>query len=412
MHVLFVHKNYPAQFGHIARRLISDLGWSCTFVSEQPSGTDAGVRLIQYQVDENAAATVTHYCSRTFENTIWHSHSVYQACERELASAPDLIVGHSGFGSTVFLGELFDCPIINYFEFYYRTPYSDIDFRPEFPAEPLDYLRARARNAMILLDLDNCDAGYCPTEWQRSLFPPEFQSKLKVFFDGVDTSLWQRRQVPRRIGGLKLNPETRIVTYVSSTLEAMRGFDVFMKVARQVYEAYPDVYFVVVGSDQVQYGGDLRFIEANSFKEHVLSSNDYDLSRFCFTGTVSPESLVEIFSLSDLHIYLTVPFVLSWSLFNGMACECVVLASDTPPVREVIKHGENGLMNDFFDVEGFASQAVRVLRDPAAHRSLGQDAAKMVRERFSLDYCLPRLADFYRHVSLGTFGERVASRGY
>jgi len=309
-------------------------------------------------------------------------------------------VGHSGFGSTIFLRELFDCPIINYFEFYYRTRNSDIDFRPEFPPEPLDYLRARARNAMMLLDLDNCDAGYCPTAWQRTLFPAEFQSKLSILFDGVDTSLWQRRQTPRRIGDIDLSPETRVVTYVSSSLEAMRGFDIFMKVARRIYESYREVYFVVVGSDQVQYGGDMRFIEAASFKEHVLLQDNYDLGRFCFTDIVSPERLAEILSISDLHIYLTVPFVLSWSLFNALACECVVLASDTDPVREVITHGENGLLNDFFDVEGFADQALKVLRDPNAHRSLGRAGAKMVHERFSLDYCFPRLAEFYQQVSL------------
>ena len=401
MHVLFVHKNYPAQFGHIARRLVSDFGWQCTFVSERPAGDDAGVRLIQYQLAEGAAGTTTHYCSRTFENAIWHSHAVYQACESSITSPPDLIIGHSGFGSTLFLRELFSCPVINYFEFYYRTRNSDIDFRPDFPPQPLDYLRARARNATMLLDLDNCDAGYCPTEWQRSLFPAEFLPKLNVLFDGIDCTLWRRLKSPsRRIGDHVLPPQTRVVTYVSSSLESMRGFDIFMKVAKRIYQAYPEVFFIVVGSDEVQYGGDMRYIEADSFKEHVLQQDDYDLSRFCFTGAIRPERLVEILSLSDLHIYLTVPFVLSWSLFNALACECVVLASDTEPVREVIRHGENGLLNDFFDVDGFAEQALRVLRDPHSHGPLGQSGAETVRDRYSLDYCFPRVADFYERVAV------------
>ena len=410
MHVLFVHKNYPAQFGHIARRLVPDFGWQCTFVSQRPAGDDAGVRLIQYQLAEGAAGTATHYCSRTFENAIWHSHAVYQACESAITSPPDLIVGHSGFGSTLFLRELFNCPIINYFEFYYRTRNSDIDFRPDFPPQSLDYLRARARNATMLLDLDNCDAGYCPTEWQRSLFPPEFLPKLNVLFDGIDCALWRRlKSSSRRIGEHVLAPETRVVTYVSSSLESMRGFDIFMKVARSIYQAYPEVFFIVVGSDEVQYGGDLRYIEADSFKEHVLQQDDYDLSRFCFTGAITPERLVEILSLSDLHIYLTVPFVLSWSLFNALACECVVLASDTEPVREVIRHGENGLLNDFFDVDGFAQQALRVLRDPDSHRPLGQSGAKLVRRKYSLDYCFPSLAEFYERVAMSGSTRGMAS---
>lgn len=413
MHVLFVHKNYPAQFGHIARRLVSDLGWQCTFVSEQPAGEDAGVRLIQYQLDKGAADTATHFCSRTFENAIWHSHAVYQACESDVATPPDLIVGHSGFGSTLFLRELFDCPIINYFEFYYRGRNSDIDFRPDFPPEPIDYLRARARNAMMLLDLANCDGGYCPTEWQRSLFPQEFIPKLNVLFDGIDCSLWRRRKSPSRmIGERLLAPETRVVTYVSSSLESMRGFDIFMKVARRIYQAHPDVFFIVVGSDQVQYGGDMRYIEAESFRDHVLQHDDYDLSRFCFTGSVAPEILTKIFSLSDLHIYLTVPFVLSWSLFNALACECVVLASDTEPVREVIRHGENGLLNNFFDIDGFARQAIRVLRDPNTYSPLGLTGAKMVRDNYSLDCCFPRLAKYYERVALGAAATRRARAQY
>src|SRR6266478_3269040 len=138
----------------------------------------------------------------------------------------------------------------------------------------------------------------------------------------------------------------------------MRGFDIFMQVARHIYEAYPDVLFVVVGADRTYYGGDERYIQHGTFKEHVLADADYDLGRFCFTGQVSARRLVEILSLSDLHIYLSVPFVLSWSLFNALACECVVLASNVPPVTEVIRHGENGLLADFYDIDGLARQSL------------------------------------------------------
>lgn len=398
MRVLFVHQDYPAQFGHVARRLVSDLGWHCDFVSQLPPGEDGGVRLIQYQPAGGATAA-THYCSRTFENAVWHAHAVYEACARELRDAPDLVVGHSGLGSTFFLRELYDCPVVNYFEYFYHTRDSDLDFRPEFPPAPEDYLRARARNAVFLLDLDNCDAGYCPTEWQRGRFPAEYRTKLEVIFDGVDTRLWRRRpNVPRRIGERTIAPETRVVTYVARGLEAMRGFDIFMRVARRIYEAHPDVLFVVVGGDQIYYGPDRRFIQAESFRAHVLEGGDYDLARFCFMGQIAPERLCELLSLSDLHIYLSVPFVLSWSLFDALACECVVLAADTPPVREVIRHGETGLLADFYDVDNLARQALAALRDPPAFRPLAQAGAALVHERYSLDRTLPRLAEFFRRV--------------
>lgn len=398
MRVLFVHQDYPAQFGHVARRLVSDLGWRCDFVSQLPAGEDGGVRLIQYRPAGGATAA-THHCSRTFENAVWHAHAVYEACARRLGDAPDLVVGHSGLGSTFFLRELFDCPVVNYFEYFYHARASDLDFRPEFPPAPSDRLRARARNAVFLLDLDNCDAGYCPTEWQRGRFPAEYRPKLEVIFDGIDTRLWRRRPgVPRRIGDRVIAPGTRVVTYVARGLEAMRGFDIFMRVARRVYEAHPDVLFVVVGGDQIYYGPDRRFIQAESFRAHVLANGDYDPARFCFTGQIAPERLSELLSLSDLHVYLSVPFVPSWSLFDALACECVVLASDTAPVREVIRHGETGLLADFYDVDGLARQALEVLRDPPAFRPLARAGAALIDERYSLDRTLPRLAEFFRRV--------------
>ena len=280
---------------------------------------------------------------------------------------------------------------LNYFEYFYQARHSDLDFRPDFPPTELDRLRARARNAMLLLDLENCDAGYSPTYWQRSRFPQEFTPKLEVIFDGIETDFWRRKKdVPRRVGRRRLKPGTRIITYASPGLEYTRGFDIFMQTARCIYEAFPDVIFIVAGAECTRYGPDERLTGGLSFKEYVLKSGDYDLSRFIFTGPVLPERLVEFFSLSDLHIYLTVPFVLSWSVFNALACGCVLLASDTPPVREVIEHKENGLLADFYDVEGLARQAVEVLQEPEKFRALGQAGASLVRARYSLDYCLPR----------------------
>ena len=172
MHVLFVHKNFPAQFGHIAAYLTEQSGWRCTFVSETAPGVVAGVRKIQHQ-PKSGATESTHCFSRTFENGIWHAAGVYDSLKGLRNSLdPDLIVGHSGFGSTLFLTELFpQAPIVNLFEYFYHPHDCDMDFRPEFPPSEEDVLRSRARNAMIMLDLEYCQAGYVPTEFQRGLFP-------------------------------------------------------------------------------------------------------------------------------------------------------------------------------------------------------------------------------------------------
>jgi glycosyltransferase involved in cell wall biosynthesis len=396
MHVLFVHQAYPAQFGHVARRLVADYGWECTFLSRARAARDEGVRVLHYDV-RGTAERAAHHTSRIFENSMRQAEAVYRA-GRRVGRRPDLIVGHSGFGSTLFLRDLFDCPLVNYFEYFDVVERSDLAFRPEIPTSPHDTMRMRAGNATVLLDLVTCDAGYCPTEWQRGLFPREFRRKLAIIPDGVDTRIWRRRRISRRAAGVRAGARTAIVTYVSRGFESIRGFDVFMRLARRLYEAYPDVLFVVVGEDRVCYGVDERVTGRATFKEYVLASGGYDLERFCFTGWLPAERLAALLSVSDLHIYLTVPFVLSWSLLNAMACGCVILASDTAPVREVIRHDENGLLGKFFDIEGLARQALDVLRHPRAHRRLGDAAAERVRDEYSLDRCLPRQAAFFAGV--------------
>ena len=400
MHILFVHQNYPAQFGHVADHLARRLGWRCTFVSERPAGHVGPVERIQYQ-KRGGATAATHFCSRTFENCIWHTEAVFDALKARPDVRPDLVVGHSGFGSTLFLRELYgDVPIVNLFEYFYHPNDSDMDFRPDFPSTEAERLRARARNAMLLLDLDNCDLGYSPTRWQRDRLPNAYHEKVRVIFDGIDPAVWHPApERPRRVGALDLPEGMKVVTYATRGMESMRGFDIFMRVADLLCRRRPDVLFVVAGQDRVCYGGDARVTGGLTFKQWVLSRGDYDLSRFRFVGLLPPTDLADLFRRSDLHVYLTVPFVLSWSLLNALACGATVLASDTGPVREVIEDGRNGLLADFFDVEGMADLAERVLDAPDDYRPLGRAGAELVLDRYSLATCLPQMIDLYEEAS-------------
>jgi glycosyltransferase involved in cell wall biosynthesis len=414
MHVLYVHQNFPAQFGHIARHLVDKLGWQCSFVSQTPGGMVGGINKIEYKIG-GGATKQNHFCSRTFENTVWHCDGVYRAMKGRTDIKPDLIVGHSGFGSTLFLRELYPkTPIINFFEYYYipHDKDSDMDFRKDlgWPTSELKYLRSRCRNAMILLDLQTCQAAYTPTEFQKSRFPAEYQNKIETIFDGVDRSVYHGYEESlrppvaergiRRIGGVDVAPSTRVVTYVSRGFESMRGFDMFMKTAKRIYEQYPDVVFLVIGTDKIAYGGDEEFVQPHkTFKEWTLAQDVYDLSKFRFLGRVNPIELGKILAAGDLHIYLTVPFVLSWSMMDAMSCGAVVLGSDTAPVREMLRDGENGLMANFFDADALAAKALQVLHDPDAARPLGRAAEREIVEKYSLEAVLPRMLELYERAA-------------
>ncbi len=399
MHILFVHKNYPAQFGHIARHLIDKHGFRCTFASEKPPAQWEGLERIQY-IPKSGATEKTHFCSRSFENQVWHSQALFDLLKSRPDIQPDLIVGHSGFVSTLYLRELYDCPVISYFEFFYHTHDSDLDFRSDLPAYgTAELLRARTRNAIFLLDLENCDRGYSPTEFQRSQLPSSYQNKIATIFDGIDTDLWKPLDQPDRlIAGWTIPSDKKIVTYVSRGMEAMRGFDIFMKIAKRLCDRRDDVLCIVVGEDRVAYGGDLRFTEGKTFKHWVLSQDNYDLNRILFLGRIPPDQLAQLFSISDLHFYLTVPFVLSWSLVNALACGATVMGSDTAPVREMIQHSENGLLFDFFDIDAAVEMAERVLDHPEEFQHLGPTAVERVHTNYSLETCLPRLLALYESV--------------
>ncbi len=400
MHVLFVHQNFPAQFGQVATWWSRVRGGRSTFASSKSPGPVPGLEHIQYKVAGGARES-TNFCSRTFENQTWNSMGLYEALRARPDIQPDLIVAHSGFVSSLFLRELYpDTPHIGYFEFFYHSHGSDMDFRNDLLApEPINLLRGRNRNAQILLDLHNCDAGYSPTGFQRSQLPREYQPKIRTIFDGIDTEFWKRApDSPRTFGGVTIPRGGRVVTYVSRGFESMRGFDIFLQTADRICKARPDTQVIVVGEDRVCYGGDESFTGGKTFKQWAIEKHRPDLSRIHFVGRLPPVELVQLFSLSDLHIYLTAPFVLSWSLFNALSCECTVLGSDTAPVREVIREGETGLLCDFFDIEGLTSKALQVLESPQKYQHLGGNGRALIESRYRADLCLGQIEELFRDV--------------
>ncbi len=391
MNVLFVHQNFPAQFGTIAGMLSRRFGWNCTFVTKWEGKTDV-MPMVKYRPVGGATEGV-HFLARNFDNTSRAALGVYRALKKaNLNPKPDIIVGHSGFGSTVLLRDLFECPVVNLFEFYYRLGARTAAYNPQFPMEPRFEQRMRFLNACILLDLQEAAAGYTPTHFQRNQFPKEYLPKIETIFDGVDSERFRRIPgLPRVIQGRTIPDDVKIVTYVSRGFESMRGYDIFIQAAKRIYAEFPKVLFVCVGSDRVCYGGDKRRITEKSYRAHIENREQPDPEKFFYTGVVPVPELVRILSLSDVHIYFTVPFVLSWSMINAMSCGCNIVSCRTGPVEEVIVHNENGLLADYHNYEGHAQNALKILRDGAGYARLGANARRTVEDKYSLNRTLPAL---------------------
>lgn len=394
MNILFVHKNFPGQFGP-ALAYLRSRGVRCWHVNERVEGHVNGVDCIRYRVQGGATGR-NHLSSRSFENAVWHADAIRDAVERAQIPKPDRIVGHSGFGSTLYLRELFDAPTINLFEYYYRLTGADMDFRPELAPTIAEKQRAVTRNAMILLDLDNCDAGYSPTHWQRSLFPKAFRDQIDVVHDGIDTRLWSG---DGDVAKLNLGPSTKVVTYVARSFEPQRGFDIFVRMATRIAAERNDVAFVCVGDPaRAGYGAYPNGCSPSEYVAGLMNAKGVPRDRFRFVGAVPPTTLAAIFRRSDLHVYLTVPFVPSWSLLNAMSTGTVVLASDVDPVTELVEDGVTGLTRNFFDIDGLAKAATHVLADPAKFRPIGRAAAEQIKERYSVEVCGPKLERLFERA--------------
>lgn len=316
--------------------------------------------------------------------------AVAAACDRlrQAGCDPAVIVGHAGWGEMLFLRDVFPAArIVSYLEFFYAWEGADLNFDPEFPLEGLSAkARVRARNAPALFAAADSDALVTPTLWQASRFPASIRPRLTVLHDGIDTARAAPDPAVRLEveNGVVLTSGDEVLTFVARNLEPYRGFHVFMRALPAILAARPRAQVLIVGGKGSSYGPPPP--GGRSWKSVLLQElrGHIDLSRVHFLGHVTYDVFLGAMQLSRAHVYLTYPFVLSWSVLEAMACGALVIGSRTGPVEEVIEDGVNGLLVDFFDRRGLADRAITALAEPARFRSLGQAARAGVVDRFDL----------------------------
>lgn len=393
MRILFLHNNFPAQFRHVAQVLAQDSSNQVVFGTMRSEGQMPGVAKIIYGLSREPHPQTHHYV-RPLESAVLHGQAVYRMAQklREQGFEPGVVYAHSGWGPSLFIKDIFPrSRLLCYFEWFYHARGSDADFDPSEPLMADDETRIRVKNAPILLDLYGCDRGLSPTFWQRSQFPPEYHPKIQVLHDGVDTAYFApepgaKLVLPDR--NLDLSEASEIITYVARGMEPYRGFPQFMKMVEILQQRRSRVHVVVVGEDRVAYGRSLP--NGQTYKQQMLETLSLDLSRLHFTGSLPYSQYRQVLQASSVHVYLTRPFVLSWSMLEAMATGCLVVGSATRPVMEVIEDGYNGLLADFFQPAQVADRVEAVLDHPDRMAMLRQRARETIVERYDLSRLLPQ----------------------
>lgn len=390
MKVLFIHQNMPGQFKHLAPAL-ARMGHEVTFLTQRADIDLPGVRRATYAKPRAAHASTHHYV-RLFENSVLAGQQVVRACLQlqQEGWVPDVIVAHPGWGEALFVKDVWPkVPLLNFCEFYYGGEGSDIGFLADEPADIDMICRVRARNASHLLSLAACNAGLTPTQWQLSRHPEPFRDKIQVIFDGIDSGAV--RPNPRASftlpNGRALTAADEVITYVARNLEPYRGYPSFIRALPGLLAQRPAAQVVVVGGDEVSYGRNPP--EAATWREHMAREVSLDPARVHFTGKLPYAQYLALLQVSSLHVYLTVPFVLSWSCIEALSAGCLVLASATAPVLEAIDDGVNGLLCDFHSPQDIADKAAAALAGRGELGHLRKAARQTVLERYDLSRCLP-----------------------
>nr|WP_114991044.1 glycosyltransferase family 4 protein [Synechococcus sp. UW179A] len=412
MNILFVHQNFPGQYRHITREIAKSKTHNIIALSTTPpqEKIPESVQLLRYQITQGNTENIHPWVLET-ESKVIRGEACAKAAHRiaQQGFVPDLICAHPGWGESLFLKEIWPTtPILHYQEFYYKSKGFDLDFDPEIQGDATKWENAAKgfmKNAAVQLSLEISNWNICPTEFQKSSFPGHWQESISAIHDGIDTQIAtpnpsaKTLQIDKQI---LLNPEDKIITFVNRTLEPYRGYHTFIRSIPHIQQQLPNAKIVIVGETTgVSYGGKC---EKGEWKDHFLKEIEgkYDPEFIHFTGTLGYEQYLQLLQLSKVHVYLTYPFVLSWSLMEAMSTGCPIVGSATAPVQELIKHRHNGLLVDFFDHKALADSVTELLNDREQAQAMGQRARRTILKDYSLKACVPRHLSLMSLVASGS----------
>jgi glycosyltransferase involved in cell wall biosynthesis len=393
MKYLFVHQNFPGQFLHLVRHLLATGNHDVVFICEQNANFIPGVRRVIYQVTPRAKQAI-HVHAREFEQAMARAEAVARAARqvKALGFEPDIIIGHHGWGELLNLGDVWPAaPLLGYHEYYYNIAGHDVGFDPEFPIAEIAFPHIRAKNAVNHLALTNPGFGMTPTRYQLETYPEWARPAITLVPEGVNLDVCKPVAARRAttIANIPIKAAEKLVTFVSRDLEPYRGFHIMMRAIPAVLRERPDARFVLVGGDGVSYG---TRPPRGTWRERMTAElgKKLDLARVHFPGKLDYADYVKLLQRSDAHVYLTYPFVASWSLREAMACGCAIVASDTAPVQEFVTDGETGLMIPFHDHKALAAKILQTLEGGAAIKRMRVAARRYAEANLRMDTYLAR----------------------
>lgn len=386
MRILFVHQNFPGQFPHIANALMAR-GDQVAAIGGPTSKPWPGVTLVRWNNARGTTNGILPAAVRAEADLIRAEAAGQAAAELgRRGFIPDIIVGHPGWGETLHLKDIFpQARLILFGEFFYRNHGADVNFDREFETPTLQgAMHTNGKNATLALAYAMADLIVSPTAFQASTFPAVFRSRQRVLHEGVDLSLARRNPDARLTlpDGRVLDRSTPVITFINRNFERLRGFHIFMRALPRFLDAVPEAQVIAIGSDGAGYGGRRR--DDRTWRQAMVEElgDRLDHGRVHFVGRVEHQQMIDILSIGAAHVYYTYPFVLSWSLVEAMACECLIVGSDTAPVRDAITDGVDGVLNDFFDVEALSDAMIRAVRKPDAFAAMRQAARRTAIGRF------------------------------